>query len=212
MAEDRESMEVNPQQVDKKTVIFATVAGIAIGGPILGLMGFSLLSSLTLLVVTSPLLLLFSPLLLGAASVLAVTLAGFGMAVIMGALGLSSFVLVYRSIIKGRKISGDQYSGEEEQYDNEVAGTGDGTEADDQALKQQQQDSSISDPVTVDRMVELFESLKEPHENDTTAVHIVTVEVDDNDEAELEKQHNKDRASGGGYLQQNVQREIPQET
>ncbi|KAM3396441.1 oleosin S1-2 [Capsicum galapagoense] len=212
MAEDRESMEVNPQQVDKKTVIFATVAGIAIGGPILGLMGFSLLSSLTLLVVTSPLLLLFSPLLLGAASVLAVTLAGFVMAGIMGALGLSSFVLVYRSIIKGRKISGDQYSGEEEQYDNEVAGTGDGTEADDQALKQQQQDSSISDPVTVDRMVELFESLKEPHENDTTAVHIVTVEVDDDDEVELEQQHNKDRASGGGYLQQNVQREIPQET
>lgn len=78
-------------------------------------------------------------------------------------------------------------------------------------MKQHQQDSTTSEPVTVDKMVELFESLTEnPHENETTAIRIITVEVDD-DESE-EHQHDKDRASPGGYLKQNVQTQIPQET
>lgn len=39
----------------------------------------------------------------------------------------------------------------------------------DDTLKQQQQGSTTSEPVTVERMVELFESLKDhPHENGTT--------------------------------------------
>lgn len=110
MAENGELMEVNPQQVNRRTVICATVAGLAIEAPILGLMGFSFLSSLILLVITSPLLILFSPLLMGAAAVLAVAMAGFGVAGITAVLGLSSFVLVYRSLIKGRKI-GRVYGG-----------------------------------------------------------------------------------------------------
>ncbi|CAN4103868.1 unnamed protein product [Withania somnifera] len=224
MAENREPMEVSPQKVNSRTVIWATVTGLAIEAPILGLMGFSFLSSLILLVITSPLLVIFSPLLIGAAAVLAVALVGFGVAGITAVLGLSSFVLVYRSLIKGRKISG-VYGGRddapvnvdkiiqpaEEQHDTEVADTGHGTEAD-EAVKQlqQQQDSTTSEPVTVDKMVELFESLKEhPHENETTSVTIINVEADDESE---EHQHDKDRPSPTGYLQQNVQKQIPQET
>ncbi|XP_055823886.1 oleosin S1-2 [Solanum dulcamara] len=221
MAENGELMDVNPT---RKTKIWATLAGIAIEVLILGLMGFSFLTSFILLVVTSPLLLIFSPLLIGAAAVFGVAMAGFGVAGITAGLGLSSFILVYRSVIKGRKIGGAddapvtvdkmiQSYAEDEQPDSEVPGTVDRTEG----VKQQeeQQGSTTSEPVTVDRMVELFESLKEnPHDQNETAtvVHIVTVEVDDEEELEEEQQHNKDMASTGDYLQQNVQRQIPQET
>ncbi|KAK4715048.1 hypothetical protein R3W88_020955 [Solanum pinnatisectum] len=226
MAENRGLMEVNPT---RKTKIWATLAGIAIEAPILGLMGFSFLTSIILLVVTSPLLVIFSPLLIGAAAVFGVAMAGFGVAGVTAGLGLSSFVLVYRSVIKGRNTGGEYDGGaddapvivdkmiqpdeteEEEERDSEVAGTGARTEA----IKQPQQGSTSSEPVHVDRIVELFESLKEhPHDQNETAtiVHIVTVEVDD-DDAELEEnQHNKDMASSGDYLQQNVPRQIPQET
>ncbi|XP_006346093.1 uncharacterized protein [Solanum tuberosum] len=228
MAENREMMAVNPT---RKTKIWATIAGIAIEAPILGLMGFSLLSSIILLVVTSPLLVIFSPLLIGAAAVFGVAMAGFGVAGVTAGLGLSSFVLGYRSVIKGR-ITGGEYGGgaddapvivdkmiqpaetEEEEHDTEVAGTEDRTEA----IKQQQQPqqgSTSSEPVHVDRIVELFESLKEhPHDQNETAtiVHVVTVEVDDDDDELEENQHNKDMATSGDYLQQNVPRQIPQET
>lgn len=137
MDENRELMEVNPT---RKTKIWATLVGIAIEAPILGLMGFSFLSSITLLVLSSPLLIIFSPLLIGAAAVLAVALAGFGVAGVTAGLGLSSFVLVYRSLIKGVGKTGGEYSGvddapvtpdkmiqpaektEEQRGDTEVAG------------------------------------------------------------------------------------------
>ncbi|MCD7450566.1 hypothetical protein HAX54_007219 [Datura stramonium] len=228
MAENGEQMEVNPQQMTQRTKIWATLAGIAIEAPILGLMGFSFLSSLILLVITSPLLLIFSPLLIGAAAVFGVAMAGFGVAGITAVLGLSSFVLVYRSLIEGRKTGGEfghaddppvtvdkmiqpaaETEEQEQQHDTKVAGTGGDKTEEDEAVKQQQ-GSTTSEPVTVDRMVELFESLKEhPHETETTAVTEHTVEIDDEPE---EHQHDKDRSSSGGYLQQNVQRQIPQET
>lgn len=91
------------------------------------------------------------------------------------------------------------------------AGTVDGTEA----VNKQQEGSSTREPVTVDKMVELFESLKDhPQDQNETAtvVHVVTVEVDDDDDELEEHQNNKDMPSSGGYLQQNVQRQIPQET
>ncbi|CAN4102561.1 unnamed protein product [Withania somnifera] len=214
MGENGELMEVNPQQADRRTVIWATVAGLAIEAPILGLMGFSFLTSLILLVITSPLLVIFSPLLMGAAAVLAVALMGFGVAGTTAILGLTSFVLVHRSLIEGSKIGGadddapvtlDKMIQPAEEHHIEVAGTEDRTETD-----EQQQDSTASEPVTVDKIVELFESLKEhPHENEATAVPVITVEVDDESE---QHQHDKDRTSSAGFLQKNVQRRIPQET
>uniref|UniRef100_A0A3Q7ICW4 Oleosin n=1 Tax=Solanum lycopersicum TaxID=4081 RepID=A0A3Q7ICW4_SOLLC len=185
MAENRELMEVNPT---RKTKIWAAIAGIAIEAPILGFMCFSFLTSIILLVVTSPLLVIFSPLLIGAAAVLGVAMAGFGVAGVTAGLGLSSFVLVYRSVIKGRITSGEYGGGgadeapvvvdkmiePEEERDREVAGTGDKTDV------QAQEGNPSSEAVHVDKIVELFESLKEhPHDQNETAtiVHIVTVEV-----------------------------------
>ena len=74
---------------------------------------------------------------------------------------------------------------------------------------QAQEGNPSSEAVHVDKIVELFESLKEhPHDQNETAtiVHIVTVEVDDDDD---ENQH---KISSGDYLQQNVPRQIPLET
>ncbi|XP_060189791.1 oleosin S1-2 isoform X1 [Lycium barbarum] len=209
MAENRQLMDVNPQQITPRSLIWTTIAGITIEGPILGLMGFSFLSSLILLVITSPLLIIFSPLLIGAACVFLLAMAGFGVAGITAVFGLSSFVVVYRSLIKDRKI-GQKYSDdkviqpaetdeeeEQQQDDTEVpvifhTGTTDRIEPD-EAVKEQQQ-GVITEPVAVDRMVELFESLKD----DTPAVTIINV-VDESE----------DMPSSGGYLQQNVHRQIP---
>lgn len=146
MAENGQMMDiVNPQQVSRRTLILATLAGIAVEGPLLGMMGFSFLTSLIILVVTSPLLLIFSPLLFGAACIFAFAIAGFGVAGTMAFAGLSSFVLVYRSLIKGVRKTGIDYGDtdhepvvsvdkmiqpdetvakdEQQQLDTEVAGT-----------------------------------------------------------------------------------------
>ncbi|KAJ7963493.1 Oleosin [Quillaja saponaria] len=87
------------------TVLCASLAGIAIGGPLLGMIGFSLLASATLLLVSSPLLLLFSPLLLGAASVLVGAMAGFAMAVALGLAGVSTFGWIVREV-RGTRFGG----------------------------------------------------------------------------------------------------------
>ncbi|KAK7371879.1 hypothetical protein VNO80_05245 [Phaseolus coccineus] len=75
-------------QVSGVTLVSASVTALAIGGPILGMMGFSFLASITLLVVCSPLLLLFSPLLLPVAFLFMVTLACFAVADAMALTGL----------------------------------------------------------------------------------------------------------------------------
>ncbi|OIT27206.1 PREDICTED: uncharacterized protein LOC109214262 [Nicotiana attenuata] len=209
MAENGQMIDtVNPQQVSRRTVILATLAGIAVEGPLLGMMGFSFVTSLIILVVTSPLLLIVSPLLFGAACIFAFAIAGFGVAGTMAFAGLSSFVLVYRSLIKGGRKTGVDYSDtdvpvvtvdkmiqpdetvekEQQQLDTEVAGNVERIEAD-EAVKEQQEDTSV--PVT--RIVELFESLKE-HPHDTVVE---------------EHHHDQDMPASPGYLHQNVQREIP---
>ncbi|KAJ8532477.1 hypothetical protein K7X08_012400 [Anisodus acutangulus] len=155
MAENGQWME----QMTRKELIWATIAGVAIEGPILGMMCFSFLSSLILVVFTSPLLILFSPLLLGAASVFVIAMAGFGVAGITGVFGLSSFVVVYRSLMKGRKMATVQPTEMEQQHDTEVpvifhTGTVDRVEPN-EALKVQQQ-GTTTEPVTVDRMIVMF--------------------------------------------------------
>ena len=57
----------------------------------MGMAGISLLASVTLLLIASPPLLLFSPAMLGAAAALAATLAAFGAAAVMALIGLSAF-------------------------------------------------------------------------------------------------------------------------
>ncbi|PON47227.1 LOW QUALITY PROTEIN: hypothetical protein PanWU01x14_246080 [Parasponia andersonii] len=76
-------------QISGWTVIYASLAGLAFGGPLLAMAGFSFLASVT---ISWLLLLIFSPLLFGACAVLVAAFAGFGMAAVAGLDGLSSFV------------------------------------------------------------------------------------------------------------------------
>ncbi|XP_027368618.1 oleosin S1-2 [Abrus precatorius] len=87
-----------PRQLSIMTVLSASVAAIAIGGPMLAMMGFSFLVSTTLLVVCSPLFLLFSPLLVGVGLVFVGTLVGFALATVMALTGLSIFGWLTREI------------------------------------------------------------------------------------------------------------------
>ncbi|KAI3755950.1 hypothetical protein L1987_55760 [Smallanthus sonchifolius] len=89
------------QQVSFKTMAIATVVGVTIGGPLLAMMGFTFLTTMTLLVVASPLLIIFSPLLLGAGFVIVAALAGFGAAGLFAVAGLSALGWVFRSVKGG---------------------------------------------------------------------------------------------------------------
>lgn len=91
-------------QISGKTVILASAAGLALGGPFLALMGFSFIASLTLLLVTSPLLIIFSPLMFGAGCIFALAMAGFAVAAAMAFVGLSSIALIFRSFGAGKVI------------------------------------------------------------------------------------------------------------
>ena len=101
MAEDQQISVVAPQNVSGKTVLYASLAGVAVAGPLLGMMGFTFLATLTLLLITSPLLIIFSPLLLFAAFVVGVAVVGIAAAVTMAAAGVSAFAWSFRSFREG---------------------------------------------------------------------------------------------------------------
>ncbi|CAN6450450.1 unnamed protein product [Victoria cruziana] len=78
----------------------ATMASVAVVFPLLGMMGFSLFASFTILLLASPLSLLFSPVLLPAAIVLAGAVVAFSFASLLAVSGLTAFAWIYRSLKK----------------------------------------------------------------------------------------------------------------
>lgn len=98
-------------QLSTRTVIWASLAGLVIGGPLLAMAGFSFLASVTLLLVSSPLLLIFSPVLLGAGAILVAAMAGFGTAAAAGLGGLSSFGWVSMELGVGRLLQDGLHGG-----------------------------------------------------------------------------------------------------
>ncbi|XP_020091311.1 oleosin 5-like [Ananas comosus] len=78
----------DPRTSDGTTVLYASLPALAIAGPLLSLMGFTLLTSLALLLVAAPLQILFSPILLPAGFVVAAAVVAFGTAGAMGLGGL----------------------------------------------------------------------------------------------------------------------------
>ncbi|KAG8365190.1 hypothetical protein BUALT_Bualt18G0078600 [Buddleja alternifolia] len=85
-----------PHHITGKTVILASVAGAIIGGPLIALMGFSFVATMTILLVTSPLFILFSPLLFGAAFLFTLEMLGFAAAGAMAVAGVSMVARVAR--------------------------------------------------------------------------------------------------------------------
>ncbi|OMP06972.1 Oleosin [Corchorus olitorius] len=89
------------QKVSGRSMVWASVAGVAVTAPLLGMMGFSFLATVTLLVVSSPLLLIMSPLLVGVGLVFGFALVGFGVAAAMALAGVSTLAWMYREVRSG---------------------------------------------------------------------------------------------------------------
>ncbi|KAI3456754.1 hypothetical protein Pfo_013417 [Paulownia fortunei] len=110
MPEKQQIMQLRPLQVSGETALLASIAGVIIGGPLLGLMGISFLATMTLLLVTSPLFIIFSPVLFGAACVFTLVMFGFAAAGAMAVAGVSAVAWVFRSFTS-RRAPGQLYSG-----------------------------------------------------------------------------------------------------
>lgn len=96
---DRDRHEMSGKT--RRVILMASFAGAVMGGPLLVMMGFSFLASLTLLLVTSPLLIIFSPILFGAGCIFAFAMAGFALAACLGLAGLLSISWVFKDRSEG---------------------------------------------------------------------------------------------------------------
>ncbi|KAM1055436.1 hypothetical protein ACFX13_029661 [Malus domestica] len=85
-------------QTSGTKVLLAAFTGLAIGGPLVGLMGFSFLASVTLLVLSSPLLLIFIPLLFFAGFVFVGALAGFAVAAALAFAGMTTLGWIFQEL------------------------------------------------------------------------------------------------------------------
>ncbi|XP_072990283.1 oleosin-like [Typha latifolia] len=79
-----------------------TLVGVAIAGPLVVMMGFNFSACITLLVMASPLLLLFSPILAPAALVLVASVVSFVAAAAMALAGIWALTWAYRHVPVGR--------------------------------------------------------------------------------------------------------------
>ncbi|XWS27677.1 hypothetical protein CRYUN_Cryun25bG0001900 [Craigia yunnanensis] len=95
MAEDHKQQGEN-HNVSGRSMVCALLAGMAVTAPLPGMMGFSFLATVTLLVISSPLLLIFSPFLLCVGLVFAGVLTGFTVATAMAL--ASTLAWMYREI------------------------------------------------------------------------------------------------------------------
>ena len=91
--------------ISGSTVLFATIASLVIDGPLLGMMGFALLATTTLVLVAAPLMLFFSPVIVPAGLVLAASMVGFGVTVSSALVGLSVLMWAFRTV--GRVVLGE---------------------------------------------------------------------------------------------------------
>lgn len=85
---------------NKPSVLYATIAGVAIAGPLFVMMKLILFVSISTLLISSPLFLLFSPILVPAGLVLVATMIGFAVSALMALAGLHMFCLSYNSFLR----------------------------------------------------------------------------------------------------------------
>lgn len=86
------------RQMTLALLVEATAAAVIAGGPLLGLMCFCLVATVTLFLISLPLLLISSPVLTGAVAVLAAAMVGFLIARAMWMTGISALVWSGRQI------------------------------------------------------------------------------------------------------------------
>ncbi|KVI10292.1 oleosin [Cynara cardunculus var. scolymus] len=84
-------------QITGKTMLFSALVAIAVAGPLIVLMAISFCATMILFLVTAPLFVIFSPLLLAAGFVVAAAMVGLGMAAVMAIAGLAALRWVFLS-------------------------------------------------------------------------------------------------------------------
>ncbi|GER52719.1 oleosin family protein [Striga asiatica] len=89
--------------VSSKTAVMASAAALIVVGPLLCLMGISFAATVALLLVASPLFLIFFPVLFGAACVFGLAMLGFAAAGAMAVAGRFVVAWVLRSAADGRR-------------------------------------------------------------------------------------------------------------
>ncbi|KAJ4823375.1 hypothetical protein Tsubulata_021733 [Turnera subulata] len=94
------------QRVPGWSLFCASLAAVAVGGPLLAMSGLGLLATLALLLISSPLLLIAGPLLIGAALFLVGCMAAFDGAMVAELAGLYTFTWMFRSASRGRDYGG----------------------------------------------------------------------------------------------------------
>ncbi|KAF3796826.1 Oleosin 5 [Nymphaea thermarum] len=87
-------------QMKGSTVLYATTASLAIACPLVTMMCLSLFASFAVLLFASPLLLIFSPLIVPAAVLLGGAVTAFALATLMAIAGISAFSWIYRSLAR----------------------------------------------------------------------------------------------------------------
>jgi len=80
------------------SVVAATVAAVAVVGPLFGLMSFSFVATVTLFLIASPLLLIFAPAFMVTVAVLVSAMVGVGVAAAMWMMGIAALVCCGREI------------------------------------------------------------------------------------------------------------------
>ncbi|CAH8320555.1 unnamed protein product [Eruca vesicaria subsp. sativa] len=94
----REIARTDGEKTTGPSVVFATVASLAVAGPLLGLMSFSLVATVTLFIIVSPLILIFSPVLIATVAILVAAMAGVVVAAVMWLVGIAALVCCGREI------------------------------------------------------------------------------------------------------------------
>ncbi|CAN6479623.1 unnamed protein product [Victoria cruziana] len=87
-------------QMKPSTILYATMASLAIACPLLVMMSLSLFASFTVLLLAFPLLLVCSPLIVLAALLLGCAATSFALATLMAFAGISAFSCIYMSARK----------------------------------------------------------------------------------------------------------------
>ncbi|KAJ0246125.1 Glycine-rich protein / oleosin [Hirschfeldia incana] len=94
----RDISRIDGEKTTGSSAVLATVAAVAVAGPLVGLMSFSLVATVTLFLIVSPLILIFSPVLMAAVAILLVAVVGVGVDAVMWVLGIAALVCCGREI------------------------------------------------------------------------------------------------------------------
>ncbi|XP_010483077.1 PREDICTED: uncharacterized protein LOC104761666 [Camelina sativa] len=87
------------------SVVEATVASLAVVGPLFGLMSFSLVATVTLFLIVSPLMLIFAPVLAGTVAILVAAMVGVGVAAALWLMGIAALVCCAKEIGVGTGVA-----------------------------------------------------------------------------------------------------------